>query len=373
MMRYSLLTITALSMLVGCKNNDATTENPDSATANDGAAAGDAPAAGPRPQVRTSTSTSGGSAGANKLAGAGPRVKAAALVAKQPPTTGGGNRSDARPRETPDPVEIIGFFPPTAGVGSVIEVYGSNFGANASTNYVLIGGKKMRVVEAFEDRLVVKIASEVSGPVEIAKGKSFSRKGRSEVRTTAASFTALAQDGAFGRARASASNGLIGSVYDIGQASTELPTFGDIGAPVGYVAVDNLNIAPGEFPQGIKVGGGALTSNYGVHFQGSLNITESGTYEFCVNAGDGALLYLDQQVIVDGDGAGAARETCESLAVEPGEYAVDLLWYHNDGPMALQLTWAKDGGTKAAIPASAFFMPDVTGLAAQIEQAAAGG
>ena len=40
--------------------------------------------------------------------------------------------------------------------------------------------------------------------------------------------------------------------------------------------------------------------------------------------------------------------------------------------MGLKLSWAKDGGTKSAIPATNLFPPDVAGLAAQIEQAAAG-
>ncbi len=376
MMRQTLLTLAALSLLAGCKNNSET-ENPDNAQASDDVAANDGAAGaddGAAPRVRTTTTTTSGSGsdGTNKL-GRGPRVKVAKLVAKQPPTSGGGNHQNpARPENTPDPVEIIGFFPTTAAVGSTIEIYGSNFSPTVGKNNVRIGTNKVRVVEAFADRLVVKIGAEVSGPIEVVKGKGFTKSSKSEARTTAATFTATKADNGFGRARTTAGNGLLGSVYDVGQASTEIPSFGDIGSPVGYIAVDNLDIAPGQHA-GINLGDRVLSENYGVHFQGSLNISESGSYEFCLNAGDGALLYLDQQVIVDGDGTGDARENCESLQVEPGEYVLDLLWYQNSGPMALQLTWAKDGGAKAPIPASAFFPPDVSGLAASIEQAAAGG
>lgn len=376
MMRQTLLTLAALSLLAGCKNNSAETENPDNAQATDDVAAngdGTAPDDGSGPRVRSSTTTTGtGDAGTTNKLGRGPRVKAAKLVAKQPPSGDDTHQPTARPTNTPEPVEIVGFFPPTAGVGSSIEIYGSNFSPTSSKNQVRIGDKKMRVLEAYADRLVVRVGSDVSGPVEVVKGKGFTKANRSEATTTAASFTAQAADDGFARKRTTAGHGLLGTVYDVGSAQTEIPAFGEIGDPVGYIAVDNLDIAPGQHA-GINVGDRTLADNYGVHFQGSLNIGEAGSYEFCLNAGDGALLYLDQQVIVDGDGAGDPRETCETLAVEPGEYVLDLLWYQNSGPMGLQLTWAKDGGAKEAIPATAFFPPDVSGLAAAIEQAAAGG
>ena len=48
-----------------------------------------------------------------------------------------------------------------------------------------------------------------------------------------------------------------------------------------------------------------------------------------------------------------------SLAVEPGEYGLDLLYYQGaDTEGGLTLSWAKDGGAKAPIPPQAFFPPE---------------
>jgi hypothetical protein len=299
----------------------------------------------------------------------GARAKPSSLVAKKGPVSGD-RKPTTRPKDTSDPIQLVGVFPPTAGVGSRIEIFGSNFGATAKTNTVTIGGKPQKVVEAFEDRLVVQVANETSGPISVRKGAK-TRVGARVVPQdpvkTNASFTALAKDGAFGRPRVNPSQGLIGTVYAIGKPSTEVPDFGQLGAPVTYIAVDNLDIAPGKFPQGFKQGEGRVTENYGVHFQGSLNVVEAGQYEICMHAGDGALFYLDQNAIVDLDGTGDSREKCESLHIEPGEYQLDLLWYQNDGEMGLKLSWSKDGGAKAPIPTEAFFPPEVAGLAAQIE------
>lgn len=371
MTRTSIFTLATLSLLLACSKQTQSTETPAEDEVAD-ANAGDDPAAEPadaasKPQVRTSTSS-----GSTVFKKRGPSAKPSALIAKKPPAKGA-KGSTAKPRDVDPgtPVELIGFFPPTAGVGSRIEVYGTNFGATNKDNTVIIGGKGQRVVDVFEDRLVVMVTSEVSGPISVHKNagskyKRGSRAGAGQAVSTSASFTGLAKDGAFGRPRTKAGQGLIGTVYDIGQASTEVPDFSALGTPVTYVAVDNLNIAPGSFPQGFASGDGRVTENYGVHFQGSLNVVEAGQYELCMTAGDGALLYLDQQPIVDLDGAGDSREACESIQIEPGEYGLDLLWYQNDGELGLKLSWAKDGGAKAPIPAENLFPPDVAGLAAQL-------
>lgn len=350
-----------MSLALGCKTSNTTDTATPGTTPTDTADGGTTPGDGSGPQVRTQTSTTS----ANKL-GTGPRVKASKLVAKKAPAGENGTKTTNPPVENPDPVQITGFFPQVAPVGTLIEIYGTNFHPNQRRNQVRIGGTRMLVHKAFEDRLVVKVNAAVSGPIEVVKGKVFKGRDDAEIAKTTASFTGVAAGGGFGQPRRDPAHGLLGTVYDIGQASTEIPSFADIGAPVGYVVVEDLDIAPGEHPA-LDLGVKKLSTNYGVHFQGSLNITEAGEYEFCLNAGDAALLYLDQQVIVDADGAGESREVCEKLAVEPGEYGLDLLWYQNDGEMGLTMSWSKDGGAKTPIPATNLFPPDVAGLAAQVE------
>ena len=99
---------------------------------------------------------------------------------------------------------------------------------------------------------------------------------------------------------------------------------------------------------------------FAIHFRGSLNIVDGagGEYELCLNSDDGSQLYLDQVVIVDNDGVHPPRERCELVYMEPGEYQVDILYFQ--GPryeIALQWSWAKDGGTKQIVPAEVLFRP----------------
>ena len=183
--------------------------------------------------------------------------------------------------------------------------------------------------------------------------------------TSRPSFIGTAADGAFGQPRTKVGHGLLGVVYEIDAGATEVPVVSEL-APKAYIAVDDLDIPSGEAPAGVA----GLTQSYAIHFMGSLNVLEAGEYDLCLTAGDGAILYLDQTEVVNVDGSGAAREVCEALYIEPGEYGVDLVYYQGaDTDAALTLTWAKDGGAKEAIPSDAFFPPeDIYGIAAGINQ-----
>ena len=95
------------------------------------------------------------------------------------------------------------------------------------------------------------------------------------------------------------------------------------------------------------------------HFRGSLNVVDAGDYEFCLAAGDGALLFLDGTDVIDNDGSHDTKEECSAFYVEAGEYQLDLLWYQGEeGELGLRFTWAKDGGAKAVVPSSVLFPPE---------------
>jgi hypothetical protein len=61
---------------------------------------------------------------------------------------------------------------------------------------------------------------------------------------------------------------------------------------------------------------------------------------------------------VDNDGVHPPKEKCELVYLEAGEYQVDVLYFQ--GPryeIALQWSWAKDGGEKAIVPSEVLFRP----------------
>ena len=296
-----------------------------------------------RPKARASTSTR---AGARKTG------KRLTLSTAKPPVSGGDKPRPA-PTNLKAEFEVAGMFPTSAAVGSVVEIYGSEFPEDPAQANVFIGGKKAEVLEITEGVIVAKVTGEGTGKVEVGKGtKRMNRRNRAKSQKD---FVATAADGSFGQPRTVVGHGLLGMVYPVDAGASEVPNFNELGGPVALIGVDDLDIPAGEAANGVA----GLTQSFGIHFQGSLNITEGGEYEICLAAGDGALLFLDQTPIVDVDGSGATREECEVLFVEPGEYGLDLLYYQGaDTEAGLTLTWAKDGGAKESIPAQAFFPPE---------------
>jgi hypothetical protein len=234
----------------------------------------------------------------------------------------------------------------------VIEVLGSGFAKTPAGNTVLIGGKKQKVLEVADDHLVVEVG-DASGPLEAHRGS------RRRVAKTAGSFNSMAADDKFGKPRKDVHHGLVGSVFDLGKEVTELPNFGEVGEPIAIIAVPNLDIPAGEWKGGFTGPSGKVTQWFGIHFRGSLNVVDKGSYTICVSSGDGAQLYLDENLVVDNDGVHDTREKCETLTIEPGEYQFDLLYFQaKEGELGLTVTWAKDGGEKAPIPGELLFPPD---------------
>jgi hypothetical protein len=343
---YSAL-LACLALSVACASKSKGSDNPDAGQYDgyhsDGGASGDQAntPTGPRPKARTSTATK---------AGATKKGKSLALVSTKPPVSGGDKPRPTRTLKAE--FAIDGVVPTTAAVGSLIEIHGSGFPTEAGGAKVFVGGKPLKVIEAAADRIVAEVAAPSTGVVEVGLGTArINRRNRAK---SVAVFTGVAADAAFGQPRTQVGHGLVGEVYEVPAGASEVPNFGELGSPVALVAVDDLDVPAGNIP-----GVAGRSQNYGIHFQGSLNVVEQGSYELCLTAGDGALFFLDQVPVIDADGTGASREVCETLEIEPGEYKLDLLYYQGaDAEGGLTLSWAKDGGAKAPIPSSALFPPE---------------
>lgn len=380
MNRICTASIACLALLAGCSKNNKETENPDAGSYDgftdetpDGEGDSDTVASaggdtttteptGPRPKARASS----GTRGKTTLTG-----KHRSLVAKKPPVT-----TPTKPNRKPkgdfkpaDPAVVAGAVPNLLVAGGMFDVFGEAFDEDPAKNKVYIGRTAQKVIEVAGDHLIVQAVGPTSGKLRVVKG-AVGRKARrgADGSRTANAYTVIDAGEGFAAPAKTAGHGLLGTLYNVGQASTEMPDFNSVGDPVGYVLMDNLDIGTGDFA-GFPAGDAKLHDNFGIHFQGSLNVLESGDYEICLAAGDGAILFLNGEPMIDNDGAGETREVCDSLEIEPGEYDLQLLYYQNDGDTALRLTWAKDGGSKEAIPATAFFPPEnMDGLAAALNQ-----
>ncbi len=295
--------------------------------------------------AKTSTSTSTNSSSQAKVA--------KALKAKKPKVSGKKKKKKKKKKNNGKgkaaKFVFAGALPSAAAKGSVVEVFGEKL--DQKNLMIAIGGKPQEIVEATEDRAIIKVTGG-SGKLQLgkkpAKGKKFKAVAESD-----SDFEVI------GKALGGNTNpeqGLIGSVYAIDGEVSDFPAASLETAPIATIAVDTVDINSDNFKA--KLGG--RNEWFAIRFQGSLNVTEAGDYTFCLNSDDGALLYLDEAEIINNDGAHeAATEVCESFAVDPGEYQLDLLKYQGaKGPMVLQFTWQKDGGKKVVIPMENLFPPE---------------
>lgn len=359
MTRFQRCAFASLSVLAACVVKNSQPTDPAAAEYDDyyseksgsgGSGGGDTADGGTAPKPSLVTSTTGA-----------PKRKGKSLASKKPPVDGGTKPKPTRPKPpVASEVTLAGFVPSNGAPGTLVEVFGSGFSTPKDVA-VMFGKKKGKIVDASEGHLIVQVPEGGNGALSLMsmiKGTAGRPSTRSAVKSTAP-FALLAKDNPFAKAgRKDKDHGLVGNVFAIGKEVTELPAFDDLGSPMATIAVDSLDIPSSQMKGAFKGANGETKEWFAIHFKGSLNVTAAGEYELCLNAGDGAQLYLDENLIVDNDGVHDTAEKCEKLSIEPGEYKVDLLYFQGTGELGLQLSWAKDGGAKEIVPKAALFVPD---------------
>jgi hypothetical protein len=96
-------------------------------------------------------------------------------------------------------------------------------------------------------------------------------------------------------------SGLRGLVYHLRHNTTKLPNFANMkpaGPPI-YTA--SLNVPAQDFKQGFP----GVTDRFewfAIDYTGRFWITKPGTYRFNMMSDDGAMVYIDDEVVIDNDG-----------------------------------------------------------------------
>lgn len=102
-----------------------------------------------------------------------------------------------------------------------------------------------------------------------------------------------------------------------------------------------------------------LKAPVALRFTGSLNVTAANEYQLCTSSSDGSQLLVEDTLVVNNDGKRAeAKQLCELVNLEPGEYKIEIRSFHVSGPVLITASWAagKDG-TPAPIPARSLYKP----------------
>ncbi len=97
----------------------------------------------------------------------------------------------------------------------------------------------------------------------------------------------------------------------------------------------------------------------GARYTGNITIPKDGTYKFTAKNDDGALLYIDGQLIIDQwISSSASDKISEPIQLKAGTYSFQMDYLQGTGDSNNRLYWSIDGGADEAVPASAFTLPE---------------
>ncbi|MFM1867342.1 MAG: hypothetical protein RL591_750 [Planctomycetota bacterium] len=95
--------------------------------------------------------------------------------------------------------------------------------------------------------------------------------------------------------------------------------------------------------------------NFGLVFQGFIDVPETGVYRFFVDSDDGSVMMLHGKVVVDNDGPHSATEKSGAVALEKGMHPIEIRMFEAAGQDLLRVSWMMPGASKKMpVPATAW-------------------
>ena len=99
----------------------------------------------------------------------------------------------------------------------------------------------------------------------------------------------------------------------------------------------------------------ARSLNFAVQFEGFLKVDSDDFYQFLVDSDDGAVLEIDDEVVVDNDGNHAPRTIAGHIPLRRGLHKFRLRYFQAEGGWSLGVSWAKPGETLQPLAGSALY------------------
>ena len=157
-------------------------------------------------------------------------------------------------------------------------------------------------------------------------------------------FPPLGPKGSFGSVQPRP-NSLCGDVYELPEGTYSLPNFWNL-ASVGSVHAYLLDVPHQQFwPTGGIPGVTRKTDWFGIDYHGAFWIRAPGKYFFKLTADDGAKLYIDDELVIDADGAHNLIERDGEVTLKPGNHTIHLPYFQgSQRSVALQLFIQPPGG-----------------------------
>jgi len=138
--------------------------------------------------------------------------------------------------------------------------------------------------------------------------------------------------------------GLVGNVYKLAANTAFLPDY-DLMAPVAKVLLGNLDVPNRNFASGFP-GVASLDEWFGIRFEGRLIVPDACFCEFELTSDDGAILYINERMVIDNDGLHAVVSKTGGVFLSKGSHQIRVDYFQ--GPryhIALQLAWRSQLGS----------------------------
>ena len=92
---------------------------------------------------------------------------------------------------------------------------------------------------------------------------------------------------------------------------------------------------------------------FGLRYNGAIEVPADGEYTFSLNSDDGSQLFLDGQRLIDNDGQHAPVRKSATTTLKAGPHSFTLLFFQGGGGHELDVQWSGPGFAQRPIPASA--------------------
>ncbi|MEO0717263.1 MAG: PA14 domain-containing protein, partial [Pseudomonadota bacterium] len=139
------------------------------------------------------------------------------------------------------------------------------------------------------------------------------------------------------RATATSTPGFTASFFDVDGSISNLSQIDFDAEPTHHEVVNEINYANSSSTEFYE--GGALDT-FGAKFEGSIKITEGGTYTFQTGSDDGSSVWINGERVVGNDGLHSYRTESGSIELEPGEYSIEVRYFENTGIQGLSLEYS---------------------------------
>ena len=94
---------------------------------------------------------------------------------------------------------------------------------------------------------------------------------------------------------------------------------------------------------------------FGYNFEGYIKVPETGVYEFTLEANDGAVLYINEKMMIDNDGGHRAQELFCKIVIEKGWHPIKLDYFQQGLAKSLILTWTGPSVKKQEVSKDVLF------------------